>query len=283
MSLLENELRHALRLALAAGKVALEYNRGKFAIREKSGDQGPVTEADLASSRIIVDGLISAFPKDDILSEEEEPKLSDSAAARLWCIDPIDGTKDFIQKNGEWSILIGLVQEGVPVLGVVYQPDAPGGGKVWFARNGAGAWLASDVEVSKMLESPDENLHCGRRLATRRRGEEVALLIGSRNHPDPESEWLAKKLNIEHKMIHGSVGIKAALISDGTGDLYVNSAGKTSIWDHCAGEALLRESGGALRIRKSRDAPLEPLSYHPSRIQMREHVIAMAAGWLDVV
>jgi len=267
MNNLTHELEIALKLALDAGALALDYNRGKFSVQEKPGDLGPVTEADLASSRLIVDGLRKAFPQDGILSEEEEPDFS-AGASRFWCIDPIDGTKDFIQKNGEWSVLIGLVENEVPILGVIYQPDR---GKLWSARRGAGAWLATADEAREGKS--------GKRISARSKGQGNPLIVLSRNHPDAESEVLAKRLGIEQKMIHGSVGIKLALIADGTGDFYTNSSGKTSLWDLCAGDALLREAGGRLLVRDGREAPLHPLDYRPDQIQVTEQVFAMGRGW----
>lgn len=284
MSALARELKVALQLAIAAGERALEINRGAFAFREKEGDQGPVTEADLLASRLIVNGLRLAFPHDDVLSEEEDGGAPGVPAngARLWCVDPIDGTKDYIQKNGEWSVLIGLADREVPVLGVVYQPAAPGGGKVWYAAQGQGAWLASDRDVKNVLEGSGDLLP-GRRLAARKKGAGSPLVIGSRNHPDPVSEALAKRLGIDQKMIHGSVGIKLALLADGTGDLYANSAGKTSLWDLCAGDAILRESGGRLLVRAAGEPMLSELRYGRTGIQVTKHVLAMGAGWAEAV
>src|SRR5579863_6139270 len=119
--MLDAELRTACDLARAAGAEVMALQRGELAVEMKPGDE-PVTVADKRASSIIVAGLTAAFPADAIISEELPPAPGSLQAQRLWLVDPIDGTKDFIRGEGGYSVMIGLVITGRPTLGVVYQP-----------------------------------------------------------------------------------------------------------------------------------------------------------------
>src|SRR5580698_9438586 len=125
----------AIRAALAAGEAIMRVYAEPFEVIQKS-DQTPVTEADLASERVIVKMLTDAFPDIPIVSEETAPEDGfKPPAARFWVVDPLDGTKEFIAKNGEFCVCIGLVEDGLPVLGVVHGPAR----NVTYAANGPGS------------------------------------------------------------------------------------------------------------------------------------------------
>src|SRR5204863_4619636 len=112
----------ALRAAVAGGEAVMRVYADPFEVTHKD-DKTPVTEADLASERVIVDMLTEAFPDIPIVSEETVPEAGfASPAARFWLVDPLDGTKEFVARNGEFAVLIGLIEDGRPVLGVVHGP-----------------------------------------------------------------------------------------------------------------------------------------------------------------
>src|SRR5712671_235746 len=112
----------ALRAALAGGEAVMRVYADPFEVTQKD-DKTPVTEADLASERVIVAMLAEAFPDIPVVSEETVPEAGfESPAARFWLVDPLDGTKEFVARNGEFSVLIGLIENGRPVLGVVHGP-----------------------------------------------------------------------------------------------------------------------------------------------------------------
>src|SRR5437660_3497445 len=112
----------ALRAALAGGEAVMRVYADPFEVTQKD-DKTPVTAADLASERIVVEMLTSAFPDIPIVSEETVPEAGfESPAARFWVVDPLDGTKEFVARNGEFAVLIGLIENGRPVLGVVHGP-----------------------------------------------------------------------------------------------------------------------------------------------------------------
>ena len=133
----------ALRAALAGGEAVMRVYADPFAVTQKE-DKTPVTEADLASERVIVEMLTKAFPEIPVVSEETVPEAGfASPAHRFWVVDPLDGTKEFVARNGEFAVLIGLVENGRPVLGVVHGPAvgvtyvAHGPGTAMLRRNGS--------------------------------------------------------------------------------------------------------------------------------------------------
>src|SRR5271155_645537 len=127
----------ALRAALAGGEAAMRVYADPFEVTQKS-DATPVTEADLASERVIVAMLTAAFPDIPVVSEETVPEAGfASPAARFWLVDPLDGTKEFVAKNGEFAVLIGLIEYGRPVLGVVHGPAVG----LTYAAHGPGTAL----------------------------------------------------------------------------------------------------------------------------------------------
>src|SRR5262249_10782514 len=134
---MEKELAVAKRLARNAGSILMGYYQRSVTIDWKApGD--PVTAADREASELIVSGLASEFPKDAILSEEATDNLKRLDQSNVWMIDPMDGTREFIEHRGEFAVQIGLVVNETPVLGIVYQPTE---GKLYHAAQGLGAFL----------------------------------------------------------------------------------------------------------------------------------------------
>jgi 3'(2'), 5'-bisphosphate nucleotidase len=214
------------------------WSRG---VEMKPGDE-PVTIADRAASELIVAGLAKAFPGDPVISEEV-PMAADAmaahAAGRLWLVDPIDGTKDFIRGSDGFSVMIGLVVAGRPVLGVVHQPTI---GRTFYATP-EGAFVEhggvrSPLAVSTIAVAAD------------------ARLVASASHRSPDIDRVKTTLGIDDEQNIGSVGVKLALISMGVRDLYVNPWPKTKAWDTCAPEAILARAGGRLS-----DLFGEPIAY----------------------
>ncbi|MBA3499418.1 MAG: 3'(2'),5'-bisphosphate nucleotidase CysQ [Myxococcota bacterium] len=221
------ELRCAFELARKAGAEVAALQKG-IEVEMKPGDE-PVTAADRRASEIIVAGLASAFPDDPVISEELPPPPGAQASARLWLVDPIDGTKDFIRGEDGYSVMIGLVRDGKPALGVVYQPAQD---RMFYAVP-EGAWIAigahvEAMQVSKVAVAGD------------------ARLVASKSHRGPDIDRVKERLGIKNEENVGSVGVKLCLIALGVHDLYVNPAAKTKAWDTCAPEAILVRAGGRL-------------------------------------
>src|SRR5262245_6315800 len=149
---MEKELAIARRLALEAGARLMDYYAHSFTVDWKApGD--PVTAADREASQLIVSSLAREFPKHAILSEEEPDSLSRLDESHVWMIDPMDGTREFIEHRGEFAVQIGLVMDGTPVLGVVFQPTT---NKLYYAAAGHGAFLQSNGTVSRLNVSKEQ-------------------------------------------------------------------------------------------------------------------------------
>jgi len=229
MSDLDRELEVAMELAQRAGTEVWRIQRGgELGVELKQGDE-PVTVADHLASKLIVEGLTRAFPNDPLISEELPPAPGALGSNRLWLIDPIDGTKDFIQGNDGFAVMIGLVRDGRPVLGVVHIPAQH---RTYWGTPG-GSFVRVDDTVTRLAVSS---------VATA--GE--ARLVASRSHRSDALDQVKSSLGITDELNIASVGAKLGLIACGVRDLYVNPATKTKAWDTCGPEAILVPAGGRL-------------------------------------
>jgi 3'(2'), 5'-bisphosphate nucleotidase len=226
---LKEELLRALELARRAGDLVRRLQSGDLGVEMKPGDE-PVSVADRRASELIVAGLAAAFPGDPVISEELPPAPGAFGAPRLWLVDPIDGTKDFIRGEDGYSVMIGLVAGGRPALGVVHQPVPD---RTFYATP-EGAWVQtgggapSPLAVSQVASAAE------------------ARLVASRSHRSPDLDRVKERLGIDDEQNIGSVGVKLCLIAAGLRDLYVNPQAKTKAWDTCAPEAILVRAGGRL-------------------------------------
>jgi 3'(2'), 5'-bisphosphate nucleotidase len=222
----------AVELARRAGDEVVRMRRaGALAVELKPGDE-PVTMADRLASEMIVAGITAAFPGDPLISEELPPAPGAFGASRFWLIDPIDGTKDFIRGNDGFSIMIGLVENGRPVLGVVHQPTPAGSWRTFYASP-EGAFITTADGTRPLAVS-----------AVAHASE--AKLVASVSHRSPKIDEVKSALGIADEQNVGSVGVKLSLIALGVRDLYVNPWPKTKAWDTCAPEAILTRAGGRL-------------------------------------
>jgi 3'(2'), 5'-bisphosphate nucleotidase len=251
---LTRELATAERLARHAGAEAMRFY-GKVAADLKACNS-PVTEADHASNRVITQGLAAAFPDDAILSEETADSLGRLDAERLWVVDPLDGTKEFLAQNGEFSVMIGLAIEGHAVLGVVFCPAVD---VLYSAVIGSGAWVERDGERQRLVRGPVTSSDL--------------RLVGSRSHPDPLLLRMQQALGIVDVLPCGSVGVKCARIAEGLRDLYVHPVPYLKEWDTCAPEVMLREAGGTVT-----DCLGQPLIYNKPEPTQPNGIVASAPG-----
>jgi 3'(2'), 5'-bisphosphate nucleotidase len=225
---LGKELATALALARAAGVEVMRLRGGELDVEMKKGDE-PVTVADKRASEIIVEGLTKAF-SDPVISEELPSSGETLTAPRLWLVDPIDGTKDFIRGSDGFSVMIGLERHARPVLGVVHQPAID---RTFFATPDGGAHVVFEGATRALAVS-----------AIASAGE--ARLVASASHRSADIDRVKATLGIDNELNVGSVGVKLCLIALGVRDLYVNPQAKTKIWDTCAPEAILTRAGGRL-------------------------------------
>jgi 3'(2'), 5'-bisphosphate nucleotidase len=248
------EIEVAADLARRAGAVALAVRDGDLEVEMKAGNE-PVTIADKRASELIVAGLGEAFPADVIISEENADDLSRLEAGRVWYIDPIDGTRDFIRGDVGFCIMVGLAIDHRPAFGAVYHPPS---GRLFCAAPGTGTWALFDsgdepsrLEVSGVADLAD------------------CRLVASKSHRDQVIDDVKGVLGISNELNIGSVGLKLAIIAAGERDLYVNPSSKCSMWDTCAPAAILAEAGGRLS-----DVHGEPLRYDTRDIGHRDGLLA---------
>jgi 3'(2'), 5'-bisphosphate nucleotidase len=209
-----------------AGEAIMRVYGGGIAVQRKD-DDSPLTQADLESQRVIIDGLKRLTPQLPILSEEsaQAPWQERRRWPELWVVDPLDGTREFIKRNGEFTINIALVLEHEPLLGMV---AAPAQGVLYWGARGAGAFRsrAGGAPERIQVSAPANPLR----------------VVGSRSHITPETTAYLKKLgHYETKSIGSS--LKFCLVAEGSADLYARF-GPTSEWDTAAGQALLEAAGG---------------------------------------
>jgi len=229
-SLHARELEAALGAADEAGRILLRHYAGGTEHWEKAKDD-PVTLADLESDRAIRGCLGAAFPDDAILSEETASDPDRVARRRVWIVDPMDGTREFVARIPEFAVSIALVEAGEPVVGVILNPAA---GRAVAARRGGGAFAAAWGEGGLGARRPVHVSHCSA-LAD-------AVVIASRTEIsrgkfEPYAGWFRELRAV------GSIAWKLGCIACGEGDLNVSVAPKNE-WDVCAGDLLVREAGG---------------------------------------
>lgn len=238
-------LEAVIEIAERAGEAILRVYRTDFEVTRKS-DHSPVTAADLAAHDIIASGLTRYAPRLPQLSEEgEQPPLAvRSHWSRYWLIDPLDGTREFVKRNGEFSVNIALVENGVPVMGVIIAPALEHG---YVALQGFGAWKLEHGERSA--------LHV-------RRVETPPTIAFSRSHHDGETNALLRPVGEYQRIIRGS-SLKFGLIAEGSADLYAR-LGPTSEWDTAAGQCVTECAGGSV---------LTLPAFAPMRYNQRESLI----------
>lgn len=239
------DIKSIVELAQRAGKATLEIYKEDFDFEVK-GDNSPLTMADKKSNEVIIEGLLSLYPDIPIISEEN--KLLDFSIRKnwtyCWLVDPLDGTKEFIKKNGEFTINIALIHNGQPVLGVV---DVPVKNKTYFAKKNFGAYLLDNGVESKLKirSLKDSN---------------TLNIVGSRSHNTPELEAYVEKQKERFEVVNfvpAGSSLKFCLIAEGLADVYPR-LGPTMEWDTAAGQSVAMEAGAEVLIFETG----VPLSYN---------------------
>ena len=244
------QLQEIIDIAEEAGKAIMEiYSTDDFAVVDKS-DNSPLTKADKASNEVIIRRLQSSYPEIPIISEEnkEVPYADRKDWTWFWLVDPLDGTKEFIKKNGEFTVNIALVHDGRPVLGVV---GIPARNEMYYAVQGQGAWKI-DAEGNKHMLQVNEPS-----------AERIAL-IGSRSHPSPEFDAYLKDMESKYAQVDfvpAGSSLKFCLVAEGKADVYPR-LGPTMEWDTGAGHAVVLEAGARVRIHGAS----EDLSYNKENL-----------------
>ena len=227
IAMLDSELDKVSRIALGAGEIIRKVYDKDFSVAYKS-PRDPVTDADTQANAYIVKALRDAFPDDGIVAEETKDKSDALKGGRVWFVDPLDGTKEFIAKNGEFSVMIGLAIDGEAKLGVVYQVAKD---KLYTGIADKGAWLHHEGKKKALMVS------------TRYEPSDLRLVV-SRSHRPDSIDKIVRRLGIKNEQKSGSVGLKVGLIAEQAVDLYIHLSDRSSHWDACAPDAILRGAGG---------------------------------------
>lgn len=225
---LKEELNVAKDLAVLAGNKIVEIYNSEDCSVDYRENNGPLTKADLESNRIIVEGLRKNFPDFGILTEEGAKSLDRLSKEFVWIVDPLDGTKEFIARNGEFTVNIALVYNGNPVLGVVYLPVQD---ILFFSSKEEGAFCQRGNELTKLHVSDRFDIN-------------EMVLIKSRNHSSEREKTLINHYKFKKVESAGS-SLKGGLIAKGDVDIYFRF-GDVNEWDICAMDAILRGAGGDL-------------------------------------
>lgn len=249
---MEKELEVARRLARDAGSILMDFYKGDAKIEWKGHDD-PVTAADKAANVMLVRELAKAFPNDAILSEEAEDDKARLTHDRVWMVDPMDGTKQFIEKLDEFAVMIGLAVAGEPKVGVVYNPATD---RMYYAAPGIGAFVEEKLTTKRLRVSE---------LADSTKM--VAAM--SRSHHSPTVDAIRRRLGSTGEARSGSVGLKMGLICEARAHVYIHAGAKTNQWDTCAPEAILRAAGGRVT-----DNFGEPLEYNTHHVRNLKGIIA---------
>ena len=257
-----------IELALTAARAAADRVRALYASGVEvawKGHDDPVTTADREANAMIVAALRGAFPDDGICAEESDAGEAAEAAARggrCWFIDPLDGTKDFVQRNGEFCVMVGLAVQGRAALGVVVSPVS---GVALVGVPGEGAWSidpsGARTELAVRPVTPVTS----------------ARMIGSRSHPHPRVTALAAALGVTDMRVRGSVGLKVAAVATGECDLYAHFGRGPKLWDGCAPEAIARGAGAVVTDSLGRD-----IVYDTSHLGLDDGLV-VAPPWLHAV
>ena len=231
-------LKIAIEAALEAGKAILEiYHSGEFDIEIK-GDNSPLTKADKVAHNVIV----SYLEKTDlpVLSEEgkEMPFKERKDWNRLWIVDPIDGTKEFIKRNGEFTVNIALIENQIPIAGVIFAPVL---GDLYFSEIGVGSFK---INIDLDTYNITRDLLKADKLPLERE-DKTFTVVASRSHMSPETEVYAQEMREEHgevNLISKGSSLKLCMVAEGTADCYPRFA-PTMEWDTAAGQAICEHAG----------------------------------------
>lgn len=246
------ELDFASTVAKEAATIVMTYYIGSSDVKYKN-DNEPVTEADRSANAHIVKRVKEMFPEDGVLSEESKDDLSRLDKERVWIIDPLDGTKEFIARNGEFSIMIGLAVGGEPVLGAIMQPEAE---LLYLGAKGYGAYLEENGDRIPLRVS--DTAHTSE-----------MTLVSSRSHRQQITDQLRSAMRITSERVSGSVGLKVGLISRQLADLYLHPSPGCKEWDLCAPQAVLEAAGGAMT-----DCWGNPLRYNNKDVRAHNGLVA---------
>jgi 3'(2'), 5'-bisphosphate nucleotidase len=257
----QHNLSQLLYLALDAGKAIMEVYETAFSVELKD-DRSPLTLADKRSNEILCNGLskIGGFP---IMSEETKqlPYEERKAWKTFWLVDPLDGTKEFIKRNGEFTVNVALINNNEPVFGIIYVPVTK---QFYFAIKGEGAYTFTYAGSDKIPGTYDEIITMCKRLPVEHSPAGEFNIVASRSHMSPETEAYINEQKTKHSVVNivsAGSSLKFCLVAEGKADTYPRF-GPTMEWDTGAGHIITTETGKKL----VRCDTMEPLTYNKENL-----------------
>ncbi len=246
-------------IARDAGREILEVYGREFSVQEKQ-DNSPLTEADQRAHHLIAARLAALPDAIPVLSEEDvESFPGPDRHGRYWLVDPLDGTKEFIKRNGEFTVNIALIENGYPVASVVHAPVLD---TTYFAASGLGSHKQTG-------DQPSEPIRC-----STRNGGEPWRVVGSRSHAGDSLAAFLARLG-DHRLVSMGSSLKFCLVAEGSADLYPR-LGPTSLWDTAAAQCVVEQAGGqVLRLDGTR------LSYANPGVTLNPNFIVTAPAGVD--
>jgi 3'(2'), 5'-bisphosphate nucleotidase len=245
ISLVQNNLAQLLRLSLDAGKAILEVYETAFSVELKD-DRSPLTFADKRSNEILCKGLgkIGGIP---IMSEElkQLPYEERKSWKSFWLVDPLDGTKEFIKRNGEFTVNVALIDENEPIFGLIYVPVS---GQFYYALKGEGSYTFSMSGSTIIPDSYNEIIAISKRLPVEHRPAGEFNIVASRSHMSPKTEAYINEEKSKHPVVNivsAGSSLKFCLVAEGKADAYPRF-GPTMEWDTGAGHIIATETGKKL-------------------------------------
>ena len=223
----QQTLKQLVDISRRAGLAILEWYDGDMGITQKE-DDSPLTRADIASHKLIDAELTRLWPDIPVLSEESADISWETRQSwdQYWLVDPLDGTKEFINRNGEFTVNIALIKDHQPVLGIVHVPVTD---ISYFGARDAGAWRQTGTDASEAI-------------SIRQPAAEPAVVVGSRSHANPELSRQLEQLG-PHELISMGSSLKFCRVAEGLADFYPRT-GPTCEWDTAAAQAVVEAAGG---------------------------------------
>jgi 3'(2'), 5'-bisphosphate nucleotidase len=246
-------LEAAIVIATEAGKIILKHFQGETQVLAQKDDQSPLTLADWEAHQHITERLASLAPSIPIISEEGDPPDYEVRRewTRFWLVDPLDGTKEFLSGNDEFTVNIALLEKQEPILGVVY---APAKQLLYYAAKGEGTWKKEgDTAPVRIFSSPSDR-------------SQPLIVVESKSHPSSKLEEFLKDLPVKERISAGS-SLKFCLVAEGLADLYPRM-NPTMEWDVAAGDCIYRNSASV----GQHDSPL---TYNKSSLRNESFVIGL--------
>ncbi len=248
------DIEHINQIAIDAGKKILEVYESDDFETEMKGDQSPLTKADRASHIVINKALQQIYPEIPLLSEEgrDIPYAERKAWNRFWVVDPLDGTKEFIKRNGEFTVNIALLEKGMPVLGVIYAPVLD---ILYYAENNKAFKQTGDNRTPEPIHADAE-------------ARDQLVAVRSRSHGAPEEEAFYSQFDIADTMSRGS-SLKFCMVAEGKAHLYYRH-NPTMEWDTAAGHAIVLGAGGQVYGIQYNKKELRNTSFYVAAFDLSE-------------